>query len=163
MEGIIIMVIMFALSSMFAKGKAEDKKKQTKPMPPFSNQSAPQPREEVRPSRVETRQPKSLEDFANEIFGQLNDKRNPESKPIETPAKIEVALPKVEPVREFIERKSEPVEELKRARGLQDRPIVQMMKQQESDRLKVVPSTQKELMQAIVMTEILGPPKAKQR
>ncbi|MEG0472212.1 MAG: hypothetical protein RR588_07730, partial [Solibacillus sp.] len=68
MEGIIIAIIMFVLSSLFSKGKAEDKKKQTKPMPPFSNQPAPRPREEVRPSRVETKQPKSLEDFANEIF-----------------------------------------------------------------------------------------------
>ncbi|MEG0438787.1 MAG: hypothetical protein RR587_06070 [Solibacillus sp.] len=161
MEGIIIMIVMFVLSSLFTKGKAEDKKKQTKPMPPFSNQSAPRPREEVRPSRVETRQPKSLEDFANEIFGQLNDKRKPEPKPIEIPAKIEVELPKVSPAREFIERKSKPLEEPKKARGLQERPIVQMIKQQESNRLKVVPSNQKELMQAIVMTEILGPPKAK--
>ena len=161
MEGIIIMVIMFALSSMFAKGKAEDKKKQTKQMPPFSNQSAPRPREEVRPSRVETRQPKSLEDFANEIFGQLNDKRKPELKPIEKPAKIEVELPKAKPVREFVERSSESKEVPKSNRGMQERPIIQMIKQQESDRLKVVPSTQKELMQAIVMTEILGPPKAK--
>lgn len=163
MEGIIIAIIMFALSSMFAKGKTEDKKKQTKQMPPFSSQPAPRPREEVRPSKVETRQPKSLEDFANEIFGQLNDKRKLEPKSIETPAKIEVTMPKEEPVQEFIERQPGFVEEPKKARGLQDRPIVQMIKQQEADRLKVVPSTQKELMQAIVMTEILGPPKAKQR
>ncbi|MEG0381279.1 MAG: hypothetical protein RR603_06225, partial [Kurthia sp.] len=99
----------------------------------------------------------------NEIFGQLNDKRKPEPKPIEQPAKIEVELPKARPVREFVERNSESVEVPKSNRGLQERPIVQMIKQQEANQLKVVPSTQKELMQAIVMTEILGPPKAKQR
>lgn len=162
MEGIIIMIIMFVLSSLFSKGKAEDKKKQTKPMPPFSNQSAPRPREEVRPSRVETRQPKTLEDFANEIFGQLNDKRNQqEPAPVAPPAKMEAALPKVEPVRQIVERSSEVVKEPKRDRSLQERPIVQMIRQQEANQLKVVPTTQKELMQAIVMTEIIGPPKAK--
>ncbi|ATP39464.1 hypothetical protein CSE16_05045 [Solibacillus sp. R5-41] len=163
MEGIIIMIVMFVLSSLFTKGKAEDKKKQTKPMPPFSNQSAPRPREEVRPRRVETKQPKSLEDFANEVFGQLNDKRKPELKPIEKPAKIEVELPKTRPAREIVERNSESKEVPKSNRGMQERPIIQMIKQQEANQLKIVPSNQKELMQAIIMTEILGPPKAKQR
>ncbi|MEK4629421.1 MAG: hypothetical protein ABS944_01680 [Solibacillus sp.] len=161
MEGIIIMIVMFVLSSLFNKGK-EENKKQTKQMPPFSSQPAPR-QQEVR--NEQQSRPKTLEDFANEVFGQLNEKSKPMDKKVETPAKIEVELPKPAPVRELAERKSmqEHLQERSSSRGLTERPIAQIIKKQEEATLNVVPSNQRELMRAIVMTEILGPPKAKRK
>jgi hypothetical protein len=161
MEAIIIMVVMFVLSSLFNKGK-EDNKKQTKQMPPFSSQPAPR-QQEVR--KEQQSRPKTLEDFANEVFGQLNERSQPMEKKVETPVKIEVEPPKTAPVRELTERKTmqEQIEERTSSRGLTERPIAQMIKRQEEAALNVVPSNQRELMQAIVMTEILGPPKAKRK
>lgn len=156
MEGLIIAVILGIITSLFNKGKKEDNKKPTKQMPPFSSQPAPRQKPEVRPARSQNR-PKTLEDFASEVFGQLNEKSKPE---VETPAPIKVDIPRREVSREGFENK--PLfEKTPSTRQLKERPIVQMIKQQEEQSLHVVPSTQRELMQAIVMSEILGPPKAK--
>lgn len=160
MEGLIIMIILAVVSSLFKKN--EDKKKPTKQMPPFSNQPAPR-QKEVRPKLQESR-PKSLEDFANEVFGQLNEKSKPVVQKVETPVPHEMELPKREPdreVREVKERKPIMSERVPSTRTLTERPIVQMIKEQETNAFQVVPTNQRELMQAIVMTEILGPPKAK--
>ena len=130
--------------------------------PPFSNQPAPR-QKEVRPKLQESR-PKSLEDFANEVFGQLNEKSKPVVQKAETPVPHEMELPKREPVREVREVKErKPImsERVPSTRTLTERPIVQMIKEQETNAFQVVPTNQRELMQAIVMTEILGPPKAK--
>jgi hypothetical protein len=165
MEGIIIMVIMIALSTLFNKGKQEQKKS-PKQMPPFS--SEPAPRKQQQPARPTMQQskPRTLEDFANEIFGQLNEKAEqmPVPKPVELP-KEKQARPKfVETVEETVTSKVEARAELthRASRTLTERPLVKQLKQQESP-LNVVPSNQRELMQAIVMSEILGPPKAKQK
>lgn len=159
MEGVIIAVILGIITSLFNKGKKEDNKKPTKQMPPFSSQPAPRQKPEVRPAQSQNRS-KTLEDFANEVFGQLNEKSKPEVKRVETPAPIKVDIPKREGSREGLENK--PLfEKTPSTRQLKERPIVQMIKQQEEQSLHVVPSTQRELMQAIVMSEILGPPKSK--
>lgn len=163
MEGIIIMIIVFVLSSLFNKSKNEEKKKQTKQMPPFSSQPAPRQKTEVRPEQQRNR-PKTLEDFANEVFGQLNEKSKPVVKEFETPARIEVELPQQhEPIHEVAERKSMKTEFTPSDRGLKERPIAQIIKKQKAASFKVVPTNQRELMQAIVMTEVLGPPKSKQK
>lgn len=159
MEALIIAVVLGIITSLFNKGKKEDNKKPTKQMPPFSSQPAPRQKQEVRPARSQNR-PKTLEDFASEVFGQLNEKSKPEVKTIETPAPIKVDLPKREVSRESFGNKPM-LERTPSTRQLTERPIVQMIKQQEEQSLHVVPATQRELMQAIVMSEILGPPKSK--
>ena len=162
MEGLIIAIILGIITSLFNRGKKEETKKPTKPMqmPPFSNPPAPRQQKEVRPTQQQNR-PKSLEDFANEVFGQLGEKSKPVVQKVETVQPKQVEKP--------IERQTQPVvEQTTRSqstnanRVLTERPIVQKLKQQ-SEALQVVPSNQRELMQAIVMSEILGPPKAKRR
>ena len=161
MEGLIIAIILGIITSLFNKGKKDDNQKSPKQMPPFSSQQAPRQQKEVRPAQQQNSR-KTLEDFANEVFGQLNEK----SKPVVQ--KVETVLPPIQ-VEKPIERQPKPVvEQTTRSqstnsnRVLTERPIVQKLKQQ-SEALQVVPSNQRELMQAIVMSEILGPPKAKQR
>ena len=160
MEGLIIAIILGIITSLFNRGKKEETKKPTKPMqmPPFSNQPAPRQQKEVRP--VQQQNPrKSLEDFANEVFGQLNEKSKPVVQKVETVPPVQVEKPRQrQPVVEQTTRS----QSTNTNRSLAERPIVQKLKQQ-SEALQVVPSNQRELMQAIVMSEILGPPKAKQR
>lgn len=157
MEGFIIMIIVFAISSLLNKNK-EQSKKQTKPMPPFSSQPAPR-KQEVQPKQA-TNRPKTLEDFANEVFGQLNEKAQPILQKIEPQPPTPVEQPVMEPVQPVVNRRPENSTE---ARSSKERPIVAMAKQEAAQAFQVVPSNQRDLMQAIVMTEVLGPPKAKRK
>lgn len=156
MEGLIIAVIVFVVSSLLGKGKEQQQKKESKQMPPFSSQPAPR-KQEVQ--RSEQKRPKSLEDFANEVFGQLNEKAKPVSQ------KVERELPKqVEKPVEVVSRSTvEPItDQINNARSLKERPIVAMAKK-EAEAFQVVPSNKRDLMQAIIMTEVLGPPKARRK
>lgn len=164
MEGLIIMIILGIVSSLFKKSKAEEKNKPTTSMPPFSSQPAPRQRAEAKPEpqrqqSSRTNQSRSLEDFANEVFGKLNDRQKPEVRSTQR----EALGSRMEPVREVVEKEVAKVEAVHNPRSLRERPIVQMIKQQEAKSLNVVPKTQHELMQAIVMSEILGSPKSKQQ
>lgn len=156
MEGLIIAVIVFVVSSLLGKGKEQQQKKESKQMPPFSSQPAPR-KQEVQ--RSEQKRPKSLEDFANEVFGQLNEKAKPVSQ------RVERELPKqVEKPVEVVSRSTvEPItDQINNARSLKERPIVAMAKK-EAEAFQVVPSNKRDLMQAIIMTEVLGPPKARRK
>lgn len=155
MEGLIIAVIVFIVSSLLGKGKEQQQKKESKQMPPFSSQPAPRKQEVQR--RTEQKRPKSLEDFANEVFGQLNEKAKPVSQKVERelpkqPKPVEVARSTVEPI----------TNQISNARSLKERPIVAMAKK-EAEAFQVVPSNKRDLMQAIIMTEVLGPPKARRK
>ncbi|MEK5079785.1 hypothetical protein MKX73_12735 [Solibacillus sp. FSL W7-1436] len=155
MEGLIIMVIVFIVSTLFGKGKEQQQKKETKQMPPFSSQPAPRKQEVQR--RTEQSRPKTLEDFANEVFGQLNEKVKPVSQRVERELPKLAEMP-VEAARSAVE----PVTEKINNRSLKERPIVAMAKK-EAEAFQVVPSSKRDLMQAIVMTEVLGPPKARRK
>ena len=153
MEGLIIMLVMIAISSLFNKAKnKEQPKKETQQMPPFSSQPAPRT-QQTRPNTRTQNRPKTLEDFANEVFGQLNEKSKPVVQKVEQP--VELALPKQAPV-QVVERQTM----AQSTRNLTERPLVVTLKKQ-SEGLQVVPQNNKELMQAIVMAEILGPPKSR--
>jgi hypothetical protein len=160
MEGLIIAIVLGIITSLFNKGKKEDTKKPTKQMPPFSSQPAPRQQKEVRPAQQQNPR-KSLEDFANEVFGQLNEKAKPVDQKIETVTPIQVEKPIQRQPQQVVEQNTRS-QSTNANRVLTERPIVQKLKQQ-SEALQVVPSNQRELMQAIVMSEILGPPKSKQR
>lgn len=157
MEGLIIMLVMIAISSLFNKNKNKEQPnkqqpKQTQQMPPFSSQPAPRTQETSPNTRTQNR-PKSLEDFANEVFGQLNEKTKSVVQKVEE--QIEVELPKEAPV-QVKERQAMS----QSTRNLTERPLVEKLKQQ-SEGLQVVPQNNKELMQAIVMAEVLGLPKSR--
>lgn len=143
MEALILMIIFGLISSFFGK---KDERKKSKPMPPFNNPTAPS-----KPAQQKTERPKSLEDFANEIFGQLNEK-----KAEREPVPVEVQAPIFEPV----VKSARPTERQASTRPpLQERPLVKKLKQEPA--FQVVPKNQKQVMQAIVMAEVLGKPKAK--
>lgn len=154
MEGLIIMLIIFVVSSLLGKGK-EQQKKESKQMPPFSSQTAPR-KQEVE-QRTEQRRPKSLEDFANEVFGQLNEKAKPVVQKVEQERPRQVEKQVLELKQSVTDVRTD---SLNSARSLKERPIVAMAKK-EAEAFKVVPTSQRDLMQAIIMTEVLGPPKAR--
>lgn len=164
MEGLIIMIIIGIISSVFSqKGKAKDGKQ----MPPFSNKSVPT----QEPRQATTSRPKSLEDFANEIFGQLEQKQPEQKREVILPKtvekpKAEMAMPVNErPKRTFEQRVKEPENKLETSRGrvnIEQTARVKQM-QEKTKPVFVTPRTQETLVQAIVTAEILGPPKAKQR
>ena len=148
MEGLILASVIAVISSVLGKDK---KDKPAKPMPPFSNQEVPREWSPVEPKQ-ERPKVKTLEDFANEVFGQLNEKVEPKKQVIR-----EV---KEEPVRPVVQEVVKKERTSTRAELGATRPIVQKAKKSS---FNVVPKTQQQLMQAIVTSEILGPPKAKQR
>mgnify|MGYP003549218332 CR=1 FL=1 len=149
MEGLIMMIIIAVISSVLGKGKKTDEP--TKQMPPFSNQEVPREWSPVEPKQQRPKV-KSLEDFANEVFGQLNEKVEPKKQVVR-----EV---KEEPVRPVVQEFVRKERTSTRPELGATRPIVQQAKKSS---FNVVPQTQQQLMQAIVTSEILGPPKAKQR
>ena len=144
-----MMIIIAVVSSLFSKGK--QKEQPTKQMPPFSNQEVPREWSPVEPKQ-ERPKVKTLEDFANEVFGQLNEKMEPKKQVVR-----EV---KEEPVRPVVQEFVRKERTSTRPELGATRPIVQQAKKSS---FNVVPQTQQQLMQAIVTSEILGPPKAKQR
>lgn len=144
-----MMIIIAVVSSLFSKGK--QKEQPTKQMPPFSNQEVPREWSPVEPKQ-ERPKVKTLEDFANEVFGQLNEKVEPKKQVVR-----EV---KEEPVRPVVQEFVRKERTSTRPELGATRPIVQQAKKSS---FNVVPQTQQQLMQAIVTSEILGPPKAKQR
>ena len=145
-----MMIVLGLISSFF--GKKDEQKKKTKNMPPFSNPKVP---EKPTPARTQTDRPRSLEDFANEIFGQLNEKRVETVEPKLAPVDI-VQQQYIEPVKQTREEMKRPVSTRP---SLEERPLVKKLQQEQA--FNVVPKNQKQLMQAIVMSEILGKPKAK--
>ena len=150
MEGLIMMIIIAVISSVLGKGKKKDEP--TKQMPPFSNQEVPRQSKPVEQPKQQRPKVKSLEDFANEVFGQLNEKTEPKRQVVR-----EVKEEPVQPVvREVVKKERTSTRPELGAK----RPIVQQAKKSS---FNVVPQTQQQLMQAIVTSEILGPPKAKQR
>lgn len=167
MEGIIIMVVLFIVSSILNGSKK--KQQNQKSTPPFNNQTTKQ-KHEVPKQKERPEKRKSLEDFASEVFQQLSEKTQPnqttqpkvvhnESEKVNESLGQEVAaqqtVPKVRPV--FDGNRSS------------NRGSTISSKTSSSDKIKqneigsFVPTTRNELVQAIITTEILGPPKAKQR
>ena len=150
------MIIIGIVSSLLSKNKEQPEQKPTKAMPPFSQQKPPRENTQRRSNTSERPKVKSLEDFANEIFGQLNEKT--EQKQVTHEPIVEQAKPVVQ---EFVREKT--VRESRKSTRPElgaSRPIVQQAKKES---LVVVPQTKEQLMQAIITSEILALPKAKQR
>lgn len=155
MSSLIFPLIILAISAII-NNAGKNKKQNDKQMPPFNSKPVQQPVHT--PAQSTERKPaRTLEDFANEIFGQLNEKANP--APVE-----EQPLPASPPVQAQVQERVVPpsVARPKMRTEMTERPLVTKLKQQ-NDPFTVVPKNKKALMQAVVMAEILGPPKAKQR
>lgn len=162
---------MAAIGSLMSKNK----EKQQKPMPPFNNKPntttyEPTPQQRVEPTRSQ-RTAKSLEDFAKEVFEQLNEKSNqpkdvftvPKTKEMVVEAKVSPSNIKTQ---ESMVTKSNtgnrPTLDENRSSKKYDKHLDHdVIKQNEIG--SYVPNTKQALIQAIVASEIIGPPKAKQR
>jgi hypothetical protein len=158
MESLIIFVIIGIISALFNKDKVKpEQKKPAKQMPSFGQQTVPEKSKPV----PEKQKPaaRSLEDFANEIFGQLNEKVEQPRETVPTKSVPDVNIAPVEVTNSRPTFADENVRRSARPQ-LAERPLTQKLKQKE---VKFVPTTKQQLIQGIVMAEVLGPPKAKRK
>ena len=167
MEGLIITAVIYFVGKMFMSNNEKSKKQANDTMPPFLNTQPPangdRPTRQQRTTNTRSERPKaespSLEDFANEVFGQLQKKQATKS----VFEKMSIPVEKVEPTvvePERVEPSNRPVFKNRAELGA-NRPIVQRNRQKKSS--VVIPNTREKLVQAVVMSEVLGKPKAKQR
>ncbi|UPW81996.1 hypothetical protein [Lysinibacillus sp. Ag94] len=160
MEQLIIFVIIAIVSSIFGKAK---KKEQTTPMPPFNKDSHVEPpvKTEMTSDRPASK-PQSFEDFAREFLGE----RKNEQPKVEEPKKIveetgnkdipSYAAPPLIPT-DKVSRTSNRESIGRLAAGKKAAGVA------ESQSAFQLPTSKKSLMQAVVMAEVLGPPKAKRK
>lgn len=150
MEGLIIAIIIGLISSFMSK-KDDKKASPTKPFMPQKEmprvettqaQGKLAPRKSMRP-KIEV---KSLEDFARDVMTQLSTKE-------EAPQPVQPVAPKLVEVVE--QRQSLEVR-------MKDRQQTVRVVEKRVESFNV-PSNRKQLQQAIIMTEVLGKPKSKQR
>ena len=156
MESLIIFIIIGLITTLFNKGA---KDKQDKTMPPFDPNQKP---------KVEV---KTLDDFAKEIFQQMNGKTTDQKveetktesisteKAEEKPAQRESVT--VEPIQKTVVRSNRVSQQMNGSSEVSTHP----MKNQKSKKKKHLPftSSKESLINAIIAQEVLGPPKAKQR
>lgn len=160
MEGLIIVIVISIISALF--GKNSKKEQPEKQMPSFGQQKNP---EKSNPGQNHQKPvAKSLEDFANEIFGQLNEKKEQvkpkveRKRPVMQKPKAVVIQPEAE-----VQRVNTSIESNRSNRPpLAERPVSVKVKALEKT-ANFVPKSRQDLIQGIVMAEILGPPKAKRK
>ncbi|MFP3919571.1 hypothetical protein U5N28_17360 [Lysinibacillus telephonicus] len=164
MGTILLMVALFVISSLLSGNK---KTKQQKPMPPFNNKPNTQMFDQPKQKETGRTTTKSLEDFASEIFQKLSDTTN-----TQTSGKAKEKLEDAKSHNSFNEVESNQTRSVTRptldvnrsVRSTKEAPSnhsLDKIKQKEIG--SIVPTTREALVQAIITTEILGPPKAKQR
>ncbi|BDH62270.1 hypothetical protein MTP04_24000 [Lysinibacillus sp. PLM2] len=176
MEGIILMIIFAVLGSLFSN---KNKNKNDKQMPPFNNKpnSLPMEFDDFNDKRFEEKKKPiptamSLEDFARDIFDQLNHKNEPQKTNGRTIQTFE--QPKIQQVqpesRDLVTptpnvRESRPNLDVTRSARGKETELIQMKKDpiKQTEIGSFVPKTRRALVQAIITSEIIGPPKAKQR
>ncbi len=159
------------LASLMSKNKD---KQQQKSMPPFNSKPNTTTYEQYSQPSVEKKgnlsKPKTLEDFAKEVYDQLNEKTI-QPKDIYNEQKYNEVTTETK-----VPKHSMPVTQLETGKVRDSRPTLdnnrstkQTVKHVNQDVIKqseigsYVPKTKQALIQAIVASEIIGPPKAKQR
>ena len=162
MEQLIIFVIIAIVSSIFGKAK----KKEQKPMPPFNKESQVESpvnqKTEMTPRQRPTSKPQSFEDFAREFLGEWKN----EHPKVEEPKKIvEETINKEVP--SYVAPSLIPTEKESRTTNRESigrlaagKKVAAVAETQSAFQL---PRSKKSLMQAVVMAEVLGPPKAKRK
>ncbi|MGE7910235.1 hypothetical protein [Lysinibacillus xylanilyticus] len=157
MEQLIILAIIAIVSSIFGKSK----KKEQKPMPPFNKNSHVEPPVETTQERRPSK-PQSFEDFAREFLGEWKNEQPQAEEPkkiVEETVKKDVpsyAAPPLIPT----EKVSRTTNRESIGRMAAGKKVVGVAKTQSAFQL---PKSKKSLMQAVVMAEVLGPPKAKRK
>lgn len=179
MEMLILAIVMGLLGRIFSGNKKQEKQSKGA-MPPFGSPDKPAQSayEEPKKPRMEAagKSFTSLEDFTREIFGELAEKEKNVSQKLEPhTSKLERNVPEPEPaitIPSVFEPVTQPT--LPESRATQvapssrastrpelgaSRPIIQ--REKANDYVKV-PTTQQQLVQAIIASEIIGQPKARQ-
>jgi len=163
MEQLIIFAIIAIVSSIFGKSKT---KKEHKQMPPFNKDSHVDPTtlakaEEV-PSQRPVVKPQNFEDFAREFLGEW---KNNESKAERTKNIVEEK--DKEEVPSYVAPPIVPSESVSRSSNRQSNGRLEAGKNNKagahSQSAFQLPNSKNSLMQAVVMAEVLGPPKAKRK
>ena len=149
MEGLILPLIIIILTSLFGRKKQEEK---PAPKPAQPNiQGAPQQKP------VAQNPFKSLGDLAKEF--QQEQQTKMERKPLSVPKEIRVDAP---PVIEKVGREIGRDQGVPRSTGrLSVHQVSQRNAAKNSVVQNIMPDTKEELMRAIVLSEILAPPKSK--
>lgn len=162
MEQLIIFAIIAIVSALFNKSQ---KKEEPKQMPPFNKDAKIQPPVELKVEERKTQRPplttQSFEDFAQKFLGNnqeekaLDDIDNQHVKPVlgrmveQTPSYL---APPLIPTEASIERRIMP--DVARKKEVQETSTNSTFK---------LPTSNQALMQAVIMAEVLGPPKAKRK
>lgn len=157
MEGLIIFIVVAVISSILGKNK--DAKKQSEQMPTF-NPNAKQASAEPQRTRSKKERPtiQSFEELAKEFLHEVKDsleQSKPEVKPVVTEAS---EVQRMSTPRESMESR---LENRKNAEGRVNHETKRPTKGNDFI-TPVIKSSPKALVQAVVMAEMLGPPKAKQ-
>ena len=166
MEQLIIFAIIAIVSSLFRKSKNNKEQKQ---MPPFNKDEQPQPpvimkSEETKPQRP-TMKRQSFEDFAREFLG------NTEAERPKVEAREVHVKPAEEKVREqmpsYVAPPLIPTEPSSRTSNRSSIGRLAAGKKEVhvagTEKNFQLPTSKKAFMQAVVMAEVLGPPKAKRK
>ncbi|MDM5351789.1 hypothetical protein [Lysinibacillus sphaericus] len=159
MEQLIIFAIIAIVSSIFGKSK---NKKSQKSMPPFNNKDTRVESPVLEETPQHHQKPQSFEDFAREFIGDWipeNEKVQETKKLVEEQVTKEVpsyvappVIPADVPKRSFIREQKGRL-----AAGKEEVKVTGTHSPFQ------VPQSKNALMQAVVMAEILGPPKAKRK
>lgn len=147
MEPIIFAIIAFVISAIFKRKNGSDDGGQTKPFLPQSpNQQSM----------------KKLEDYAKEIYGDVQKQISERQPP--TRSKPEV-INQMKQMKETILPVKEQLREVPRTAARPGRLSLYQNKDaigsKNSESVTLVPSTEKELLQAIIFSEILAQPKSR--
>ena len=161
MESLIIFVIIGIISALFNKEKKQPEKQNPskQQMPSFGQQTVP---EKSKPVPQKQRPAvKSLEDFANEIFGQLNEKVE-QQKPQQSRQSQTIPVTPVVPetAREVAIEQAKSEERRSERPPLGERPLTKKLSHQS---ISYAPKSRADLVQGLIMAEVLGPPKAKRK
>ena len=149
MEGLLI-ALLIGLVTSFLNKKDDKKAKETKPFMPQKQMPQQTTNTHRRKEKVSRPTVKSLEDFTRDVMTQLQTKVQPKTQEV-VEAVQEVAVQKVE------KATRQPLEERVKQRQQTARVVESTTSAFE------FPTSRQQLQQAIVMTEVLGKPKAKQR
>lgn len=165
MEQLILFAIIAIVTSLFGKSKNKEQKQ----MPTFDKDAKPQPpvftnTEEQKHQRP-TINTQSFEDFARKFLGDIQDEQPQKDIPKKyvQPVEIEVA----EQTPSYVAPPFKPTDTHQRKI---ERPSIGRMatgkkevQETSAHQTFALPTSKKALMQAVVMAEVLGPPKAKRK
>lgn len=165
MEQIIIFIIIAIVSSLFSKSK----NKEPKQMPPFNKDAKPQSpvftnTEEQKMERP-TVNTQSFEDFARKFLGNVQDEQPEKNlrKEDRQPAAIEVIEHTPRNVAPSLIPTDVPERNKERKSYGRMRAEKKEVHVTSSNQTFALPTSKQALMQAVVMAEVLGPPKAKRK